>query len=274
MAREQAVAARRARNSALVEAMLLAAAADGEVSQVELESLLGRVMARSEFEGTRPAELKSLVEEGAARLAGAARLDEVMASLRARLPDHPNRVLAFGLAAAVAFADRRTDKAEIGLLKTLQAGLGISEEEVQGAFGVVQGGGCMAEALAQPLERLYAEVMVMVSAADGVLKTDEVRALVESFAADPLFHDVSPQKAQAYVTSAGEALSRDGLPQRLAVLASGIVTHTQRIKAFRLAARIAQASGKPSPGEARVLEMLQASFGLADDEVERLLKEA
>ncbi|MBM4381552.1 MAG: TerB family tellurite resistance protein, partial [Deltaproteobacteria bacterium] len=274
MAREQAVAARRERNAALVEAMLLAAAADGEVSQVELESLLGRVMSRSEFKGTRPGELKALVEEGAARLAGAGRLDEVMASLRARLPDHPNRVLAFGLAAAVAFADRRTDKAEIGLLKTLQAGLGISEEEVQGAFGVVQGGGCMAEALAQPLERLYAEVMVMVSAADGVLKTDEVRALVESFAADPLFHDVSPQRAQDYVTAAGEALTRDGLPQRLAVLAFGIVTHTQRLKAFRLAARIAQASGKPSPAEARVLDMLQASFGLADDEVERLRKEA
>ena len=274
MAREQAVAARRARNAALVESMLLAAAADGEVSQVELESMLGRVIKRPEFEGTKPGELKTLVEEGAARLASAEKLDDVLASLRERLPEHPNRVLAFGLAAGVVFADRKTDRAELGLLKTLQAGLGISEEEVAQAFGVVERGGSMAEALAQPLERLYAEVMVLVSASDGVLKAAEVNALVESFAADPLFHDVSPERAQAYVAGAVEALSRDGMPKRLAVLARGIVTHTQRLRAFRLAVRIAMASGRPSPAEARVLELLQATFGLADDEVERLLKEA
>lgn len=87
MAREQAVKARNDRNGALVEAMLLAAMADGRVSQREMQTLLSRVLERPEFEGTRPDELNALVETSAARLSEAKNLDDVLASLRRRLPD-------------------------------------------------------------------------------------------------------------------------------------------------------------------------------------------
>src|SRR5919106_4478419 len=97
--------ARRDRNAALVEAMLLAAIADGKVSQAEMQTLLRRVIERPEFEGTRPDDLNALVEQSVSRLAAASDLEEILGSLRQRLPDHRNRMLAFGLAAAVAFAD-------------------------------------------------------------------------------------------------------------------------------------------------------------------------
>jgi uncharacterized tellurite resistance protein B-like protein len=275
MAREQAVKARKERNAALVEVMLLAAMADGRVSQVEMRTLLRRVMERPEFEGTRPDELNALVETSAQRLAEAKDLEEILASLRARLPDHKNRMLAFGLAAAIAFADHRATRGELGLLKTFQAALGISEDEVAQIVDVVEQGGSLAEALGEPLERLYAEVMVLVSAADGHLKDAEARALVESFASDPLFHDVSPERAQAFVSEAVAALSEEGLPQRLHVLAHGLTTHPQRLKAYRLATKIAHAGGQePSLAEQRILQLLQATFGLADDEVSRLDREA
>lgn len=270
MAGEQAVKARQDRNAALVEAMLLAAIADGSVSQVEMQTLLRRILERPEFEGTRPDELNRLVEKSAQNLAQAKNLTEILDSLRARLPDHKNRMLAFGLAAAVAFADRRATKDELGLLKTVQAALGISEEEVAKIIGVVEQGGSLAEALGEPLERLYAEVMVLVSAADGRVKEAESRALVESLASDPLFQDVSPERAQGFISEAVAALSNEGLPQRLTVLAHGLSTHRQRLKAFRLAMHIAQASGEPSESEQRILNLLQATFGLADDEVERI----
>ena len=63
MAREQALNARKQRNAALVETMLLAAMADGAVSQREMQTLLRRVIERPEFEGTRPEELNALVED-------------------------------------------------------------------------------------------------------------------------------------------------------------------------------------------------------------------
>lgn len=270
MAREQAVSARKERNAALVEVMLLAAMADGRVSQREMQTLLSRVLERPEFEGTRPEELNALVESSAARLSEARDLEDVLSSLRRRLPDHKNRMLAFGLAAAVALADQRATRTELGLLKTFQAALGISEDEVAQIIDVIENGGSLAEALGEPLERLYAEVMVLVSAADGRLKEAEARALVESFAADPLFENVSPERAQSFVSESVAALSAEGLPQRLHVLAHGLTTHTQRVKAFRLATKIAHAGGEPSVPEQRILDMLQATFGLADDEVARL----
>ncbi len=274
MAREQAVKARLERNAALVEAMLLAAMADGKVSEGEMQTLLRRVIERPEFEGTRPDELNALVEGSVRALASAKSLETILASLRTRLPDHKNRMLAFGLAAAVAFADQRATRAELGLLKTFQAALGISEDEVAQIIDVIESGGSLAEALGEPSERLYAEVMVLVSAADGHLKPSEAQALVESFASDPIFADVSAERAQAFVSEAVDALAVEGLPKRLTVLAHGLTTHAQRVKAFRLASRIANASGKASRSEGKILDLLQATFGLADDEVQRIRAEA
>jgi len=273
MPREQALRARKERNAALVEMMLLAAMADGDISDNEMQTLLRRVIERPEFEGTRSDELNALVESSAKSLASAKDLSAILASLRERLPDHKNRMLAFGLAAAVAFADKRATRAELGLLKTFQAALGISEDEVAQLIDVVEKGGSLAEALGEPLERLFAEVMVLVSAADGRMKEAETRALVESFVADPLFHDVSPERAQAFVSEAVAALATEGLPRRLTVMAHGLSTHAQRLKAFRLAMKIANASGNASVPELKILDLLQATFGLADDEVEKIRRE-
>jgi len=273
MPREQALRARKERNAALVEMMLLAAMADGDISDNEMQTLLRRVIERPEFEGTRSDELNALVESSAKSLASAKDLSAILTSLRERLPDHKNRMLAFGLAAAVAFADKRATRAELGLLKTFQAALGISEDEVAQLIDVVEKGGSLAEALGEPLERLFAEVMVLVSAADGRMKEAETRALVESFVADPLFHDVSPERAQAFVSEAVAALATEGLPRRLTVMAHGLSTHAQRLKAFRLAMKIANASGNASVPELKILDLLQATFGLADDEVEKIRRE-
>jgi len=274
MPREHAVKARQERNAALVESMLLAAIADGNVSEIEMQTLLRRIIERPEFEGTRPDELNALVENSVRRLSEAKSLDAILKSLRERLPDHKNRMLAFGLAAAVALADQRATRDELGLLKTIQAALGISEDEVATIIDVLEQGGSLSEALGDPLERLYAEVMVLVSAADGQLREAEARALVESFAADPLFQSVSPERAQVFVSEAVISLAEEGLPRRLVVLAAGLATHAQRLKAFRLAMKIANASGRPTTAELKILDLLQATFGIADDEVERIRQQA
>ncbi len=273
MPKETALKTRRDRNAALVELMLLAAIADGKVTELEMQTLLRRVIERPEFEGTRSEDLNALVERSVARLAGANDLQEILASMRSRLPDHKTRMLGFGLAASVAFSDHRASKSELGLLKTFQAALGISEVEVAQIISVVESGGSLAEALGEPMERLYAEVMVLVSAVDGKLREAEARAVVESFATDPMFADVSAERAQIFVTESVRALATEGLPQRLSVLAQGLNTHAQRLRAFKLAMKIAHASGHASVTELKILDLLQATFGLADDEVERIKTE-
>jgi tellurite resistance protein len=270
MSPETAAANRVERNAALVEVMLLAAMADGKLTEASIQALLRRVLERPEFDGTAPEEISTLVEKSVKRLASESSLEAILQQLRERLPTHQNRLLAFGLAAAIALSDQRATRAELGLLKTFQAALGISEDEVAELVDVVESGRSLNEVLGEPLERLYAEVMVLVTAADGKVKSAESRALIESLASDPLFREIDAARAQSYLSASVEALAEQGLPERLRVLAHGLTTHSQRVRAFGLAVRIAQSSGKPSAAELRILDMLQATFGLADDEVARL----
>lgn len=268
MSREHATNARLERNAALMDAMILGATADGHVSKLEKEALLRRVGERPEFEGTAVEELKDLIEGSVFRLSKTAKLEDVIASLRTRLKDHKNRLLAFGLATAVALADQRATKKEMGLLKTLQAGLGISEDEVARIVEVVEDGGSLSEALGEPAEHLYAEVMVLASVADGKLEAEEADAIVEALAGDPIFAHFNASDARRLVRDALAHLAEQGLPSRLAVLARGLTTHAQRIKAFSLAARVVDASGRePSKQTSKIMDLLQATFGLADDEV-------
>src|SRR4030095_1044307 len=183
---------------------------------------------------------------------------------------------AFGLAASVALADKKATRAELGLLKTFQAALGIAEDEVAELVEGGEWGGAgvsLRGVRGERLERLYAEVMVLVTAADGKVKSAESRALVESLASDPLFQEIDAARAQSYLRDSVEALSDQGLPERLRVLAHGLTTHAQRVRAFGLAVRIAQSSGEPSAAELRGLGVLQGTVGLADDEVARLRAE-
>lgn len=270
MARETIEKAKFERNSALIEAMLLAASADGRVGPRELQVLIARVIERPEFEGTDAATLNALVESSASRLAGAQKLEDVLVSLKERLPEHRNRLLAFGLSASIAFADRKATREELGLLKTFQAVLGITEAEVQRVIDVVQTGDSLAEVLGEPPEQLYAETMVLVGAADGVVKESELLAMFENLAGDPVFHDVARPAAEQALRNAITSLAAEGLPRRLSVLARGLTTRSQRRKAFQLALRVANAEGAPGKPELKVLELLQSTFGLSDDDVKKL----
>ncbi len=274
MARESIEKARAERNAALIEAMLLAASADGTVEPRELRILIARVIERPEFEGTSAETLNAMVEGSVAKLASAKKLEDVLSSLRERLPEHRNRLLAFGLAASIAFADHKATREELGLLKTIQFALGISEVEVQKVVDVVQRGESLTEVLGEPPEMLLTETMVLVGAADGVVREAELMTMFENLAGDPVFRDVSRLAAEAALKAAITNLAAEGLPRRLAVLARGLTTGAQRRKAFQLAVRVAKSEGGPRPSELRVLELLQSTFGLADDEAKKLSVEA
>jgi tellurite resistance protein len=238
----------------------------------EIRTVIAKVLERPEFEGTGPEELAKLVESSAQRLSSTGELSTVMSSLRVRLPDHRTRLLAFGLATAVALADRKAVKEELGLLKSLQAALGISEDEVASVFECVELGHPLAEAVGEPLERLLAETMVLVATADGVVHQKELKAMLEEMAGDPIFKGVSLEHAELALSDAVSTLALQGLPQRLAVLAHGLTTRGQRVKAFELALKVAMSHGTVRPQEQHVLDLVQATFGLADDEIAAMKK--
>ncbi len=274
MPRDAIAQARRDRTTALVDVMLLAATADGNIASVELNQLMARVLERPEFEGVHANELSGLLESSAQRLAGARTLEDIVKRLKERLPDHRTRLLAFGLAASVALADRKATRDELGLLKTFQQAFGLTDDEVAKVFVTVESGAPLAEALGEPLERLYAETMMLMSLADGEVQRVEAQTMLENLAGNPAFKETSLEQARGFLQDALENVRTDGLPTRLTMLAHGLSSHRQRKLAFQLASRIAYSKGKPSPAELRVLELLQTTFGLGDEEVARLTMES
>src|SRR5260370_20662393 len=106
MSVDKSLTQQKERNSALMEVMLLAAMADGNVSDAEMQMLLKRIFERPEFEGTSHEQLTHTVQKGLKSLASAKNLDQALTSLRERLPGHKNRMPAFGLAPPSALPDQ------------------------------------------------------------------------------------------------------------------------------------------------------------------------
>ena len=72
------------RNAALVEVMLLAAMADGKLTEGAIQTLLRRVLERPEFDGTKPEEISALLEKSVKRLASQSSLESILQRLRDR----------------------------------------------------------------------------------------------------------------------------------------------------------------------------------------------
>ena len=104
--------------------------------------------------------------------------------------------------------------------------------------------------------------------------SESPRRLLENLAGNPIFKHTSLEAARVHVRDAFENVKEHGVATRLMALAHGLSTHKQRTLAYELATRIAYAKGtKPTEQELRVLELLQATFGLSDAEVARLTME-
>lgn len=259
--------ARLERNAALIETMLLEAAADGRLSRAELIAVIQRIVERPEFEGTRSEELTKLVESSAARLAAAPSLESILESLRQRLPGEDERRLAFGLAVSVAFSGERITRDDMGVLKIIQSALEISEEDVIRIVEVIETGGLLSTALGDSVERLCAEAMVLVTAADGELRDEAARDMVEGLLSEPSFHNLSREGVRTHIARAVQSLVDEGLNKRLVAMARGLSVREHRRKAYSLALLVARSGGGISPAKEEVLALLQNTFELSDEEV-------
>jgi uncharacterized tellurite resistance protein B-like protein len=122
------------RQAALFETMILAAASDGDVTKVEVEEIYRRVFERPEFHGIHATDLRQAISHAAQQVANAGELSYILSSIAERLPDKPSRELAFGLAASVAWSDRRTSPSELRFLKALQETFDLGDDDVARLF--------------------------------------------------------------------------------------------------------------------------------------------
>jgi hypothetical protein len=123
---------------AILEAMFLMAAVDGEIAADEVGQLAASVQAIVDTSGgALRLDLGPAMDELGARLARdgwKARLD----TLARRLPREESRSFAFRMAAAVAFVDDNVVHAEAAAIDAFAAALGIPADDSQRILGEVQ----------------------------------------------------------------------------------------------------------------------------------------
>ena len=138
---EKVAAAERARADefeAILEAMYLMAAVDGDIAQDEVGQLAASVQAIVDTTGGRyQLDLAPTLDELGARLTRdgwKVRLD----TLGRRLQSPESRAFAFRLAAAVAFVDDNVVHAEAAAIDAMAAALGIPADDSQRILAEVQ----------------------------------------------------------------------------------------------------------------------------------------
>jgi len=124
--------------AALLETMMLAAAADGTVDKAEMEEIYRRVFERPEFHGLHADDLRKALEHAAKGVAEAHSLEHILPSIVDRLPDKASRELAFGLAASIVVADGKAPPEELEILKALQDMFDLDEDDVARLFETAQ----------------------------------------------------------------------------------------------------------------------------------------
>jgi uncharacterized tellurite resistance protein B-like protein len=160
----------------LIEAMVCAMSADGEIDARETAMIEYQVASHPLFHGLGAKSAKTLVElsNDAIQFAGgpARRAPAIAKGLPARI----HRLAAFGMAAEVAAADQRLAQGELTFLEALRIALRVSPAEAEAIINAARKG-----QLAEYLDDRYLRIKNMISVAAEVFA---LRALARAMATD------------------------------------------------------------------------------------------
>lgn len=121
-----------------LDCLLMAAAADGQLAEEELATIIAFVISREEFEGIDEDRLRQYINSRLEEFADGG-IDERLEQLTDELLDPMERENAYGLAAAMAVVDGDFAPAEKRFLQKLQAALSIDEARAEIVLSQIQG---------------------------------------------------------------------------------------------------------------------------------------
>src|SRR5436309_2027839 len=115
----------------MVEAMVGAIDADGEVSDTELESLHNKLETHELFAALSKDARERVLDQAADAIEAAGGGRNRVAAIAAGLPSRAERVMAYTLACELCVADGDLPEKEILYLEALQEALGLPDEEAR-----------------------------------------------------------------------------------------------------------------------------------------------
>jgi uncharacterized tellurite resistance protein B-like protein len=259
------------------EVMTLMLLADKEVKPEEIAKISELLAARPEFEGMTKEHVAEGIEAAAKRaqtLRSQQSFDGRLSQIAEKLETVENRLLAFGMAAAIALADDELHPDELRLLAIFEKAFKLSNDDVNGVIRCIKSGRSFESIFPTHKDEkvsAYIETLVIALRADGRVTRAEIQVLLETVEKAPELRGINMQQADAYIQRSLEVLEREGLEARLSLLGRTLSTEEERFEAFSLALRMIAADGEVTREEKHLLARLEAIFDMPKSEVKRAI---
>ena len=263
----------------VVEAMLGAMEADGDVTEEEMATLEANLGGHSLFEGLSGEELSRLVDQAAdaIRTGGGGR--KRLSAIAAGLPSRNQRLAAYAMACEICVADKQLAESEIEYLDGLQKELAIEEGEAKELFEAARkhsGLMTLEERSSHVRELLpaFVQCMAMMAAADEEIHHEErigMRAVLGNI---PDMAVLTAAELDEAIDVALERIAGKDVNAELAGVASTITKPSDRYWTAVYVMIVALADGNTDWREVKFLENLKSTFELSENQMDVAMKTA
>jgi len=253
----------------LVEAMLGAMEADGEVTEEEMEVLQRNLDEHELFQGLTGEQTARLIDQAADAIRTAGGGDKRATAIAAGLPSRGYRLTAYALACEVCVSDNELPEAAIRYLEALQTGLGIDDEDARDLFeGARQDSGLMTleekTAKMHDMLPLLVEGMALMAVADEEIEDDELDMMRTVLSKIPDMSVLTAEELEEAIQVGFERAKETEAGARLVKIADTVQSASDRYWMATYMMIIALADGKTDWREVGFLKNVQTTFDLSD----------
>jgi len=253
----------------LIEAMLGAMEADGDITDEEMATLHGHLEGHELFTGLTRDEITRFVDlaADAIREAGGGRAR--LADIARGLPSRGQRLTAYSLACEICVADKNLAEPEIDFLDELQHVLGLDEGEAKEVFEASRkkkGMPTLEEKSARMREMMprFVDCMALMAAADGEIHDEERRGIHAVLANIPDMAVLTADELEEAIDVALERVTSGEPESQLSGVAKVIDQPADRYWTTVYMMIVALADGKSDWREVSFLESAKQTFALSD----------
>ncbi|MCA9677735.1 MAG: TerB family tellurite resistance protein [Kofleriaceae bacterium] len=253
----------------VIETMLGAMEADGEVLDAEMETLQGNLESHDLFSGLSGEEVQRFIDLAADAIREAGGGRNRVPEIAKGLPSRSQRLTAYAMACEVCVADRDLAEAEIDFLDNLQHAFGLDEVEAKELFEAARkhSGLLTLEEKTAKMRALmprFVDCMALMAAADGEVHHQErlgIRAVLRNI---PDMSVLTADELDEAIEVAFERVAGKDVKTELDAIAKVIALAADRYWTVVYMMIIALADGKGDWREVAFLEATKQTFELSD----------
>jgi uncharacterized tellurite resistance protein B-like protein len=257
----------------LVEAMLGAMEADGDVTESEMATFEGNLGNHTLFDGLSGDEISRLTDLAADAIRDAGGGKKRLEAIAKGLPSRNQRLAAYAMACEICVSDKELAEAEIEYLDGLQAALALDETEAKEVFEAARQhtGLLTLEEKSEKVRQLmpaFVKCMALMAAADEEIHHEERLGMRSVLRAIPDMQVLTGAEIDEAIDVALERIKGKDSKAELAEVAKDVTAQSDRYWVTVYTMIIALADGTQDWREIEFLASLRQTFDLNDKQMD------